>query len=168
MQGRRATLTSVDFVEDLSNLREIVMCDDYLPLDYPYLMKNAKGGGFHATGAGLLKIYGKTPENCEVTDTLGFCIWTTAKWTTITGFSFAGDKIRVHVAAGEILDMRNLRDRVLAQKAPFKSASVPKEKRTAETDSDISFRTGFVFSCLLEHLVKSSRGKIRNIYFTAE
>jgi DNA polymerase elongation subunit (family B) len=124
-QGRRSTLTSVDFVEDLSNLREIVMCDLYLPLDYPYLMRNdAKRECFHVTGAGLLKMH-----------TLGLSIWTTAKWTTITEISLnpEGDKIRVHVAAGEILTMRNLRERVLAQRAPVKSVNVPKEKRTADT-----------------------------------
>jgi hypothetical protein len=139
-QGRRSTITSVDFVEDLSNLREIVMCDDHLPLDYPYLMRNdAKNQCFHATGAGLLKMYkNATPEGYyKITDALGLSIWTTAKWTTITGLSLneAGPlgKIQVHVAAGEILTMRNLRERVLAQRAPVKSVDVPKEKRTADT-----------------------------------
>lgn len=134
-RGRDGTFISRDLANDESYYRDVIACTTHFPLYYVYLMKNRENGAcFHLTAQDLLGMFKfwnrdekcvddaalpvQTPVDDDtpvitVDGTNAPLMWTSAEWTTITGFSrvrqphFDGDLIRVHSDAGTTLSMHH-------------------------------------------------------------
>lgn len=134
-KGRDGTFTSRDFAENPENFKDIVQCDHHFPLNYPYLMKNAKGKCFHLTAEKLLKVYKIslkpiTYEDDEIRylsiqeptspdsdgwtlpidgPSFGMNVWTDAQWDDVTGVS----RVRRDYIDGDLIRFHTTKGKTL-------------------------------------------------------